>query len=84
MIRLIITGACGRTGSAILRLAASDADFTVAHIIDHDEIISTCAHLEELKRIHSLHLEKSGDAFTSEEIPVALPPPDNKELVALH
>jgi 4-hydroxy-tetrahydrodipicolinate reductase len=34
MIRLIITGACGRTGSAILRLAACDPDFTVAHIME--------------------------------------------------
>lgn len=34
MTRLIITGACGRTGSAILRAAASDPDFTVAHIIE--------------------------------------------------
>jgi 4-hydroxy-tetrahydrodipicolinate reductase len=34
MIKLIITGACGRTGSAILKLATADADFMVAHIIE--------------------------------------------------
>ncbi len=34
MIRLIVTGACGRMGTAILRLAASDRDFTITHIIE--------------------------------------------------
>jgi len=34
MVRLIITGACGRTGSAIVRLAAADSDFTVTHVLE--------------------------------------------------
>jgi 4-hydroxy-tetrahydrodipicolinate reductase len=34
MIRLIITGACGRVGSTILRLAVSDPVFEVAHILE--------------------------------------------------
>ena len=34
MIRLIITGACGRTGSAVLRLAAVDPEFKVTHILE--------------------------------------------------
>jgi 4-hydroxy-tetrahydrodipicolinate reductase len=34
MTRLIITGACGRTGSAILKLAAGDPDFDVVHIVE--------------------------------------------------
>lgn len=34
MIRLTITGACGRMGSAVLRLAALDPDFAVAHILE--------------------------------------------------
>jgi 4-hydroxy-tetrahydrodipicolinate reductase len=34
MVKLIITGACGRTGSAILRLAAANSDFTVTHVLE--------------------------------------------------
>jgi 4-hydroxy-tetrahydrodipicolinate reductase len=34
MIRLIITGACGRMGSAILKLAASEPDFQVTHVVE--------------------------------------------------
>ena len=34
MIKLIVTGACGRMGSAILRLAAADRDFLVTHVIE--------------------------------------------------
>lgn len=34
MIRLIVTGACGRMGTAILRLAGSDPDFTITHIVE--------------------------------------------------
>ncbi len=34
MIRLIVTGACGRTGSAIVKLAAADPDFKVTHILE--------------------------------------------------
>jgi 4-hydroxy-tetrahydrodipicolinate reductase len=34
MIKLIITGACGRTGSAILKLAVADPAFTVTHILE--------------------------------------------------
>ncbi len=34
MIRLTITGACGRMGSAVLRLAAPDPAFAVAHILE--------------------------------------------------
>ena len=34
MTRLIITGACGRTGSAILRLAASDSHYRVVGILE--------------------------------------------------
>jgi 4-hydroxy-tetrahydrodipicolinate reductase len=34
MIRLVITGACGRTGSAILKLAAVDTDFAVTHVLE--------------------------------------------------
>ncbi len=34
MIRLIVTGACGRMGTAILKLAASDPDFVVTHTME--------------------------------------------------
>ena len=34
MIKLIVTGACGRMGSAILKLAAADPVFLVTHIIE--------------------------------------------------
>ncbi len=34
MIKLIVTGACGRMGSAILRLAAADRDFLITHAIE--------------------------------------------------
>jgi len=34
MIRLFITGACGRMGSTILRLAAADPAFAVTHIME--------------------------------------------------
>lgn len=34
MIRLIITGVGGRMGSAILKLAAVDPDFTVTHVLE--------------------------------------------------
>ncbi len=34
MIRLIVTGACGRMGATILRLAASDPVFVVTHILE--------------------------------------------------
>jgi 4-hydroxy-tetrahydrodipicolinate reductase len=34
MVRLIITGACGRTGSAILKLAVADSDFMVTHVLE--------------------------------------------------
>jgi 4-hydroxy-tetrahydrodipicolinate reductase len=34
MIRLIISGACGRTGSAILRMAAEDPSFEITHILE--------------------------------------------------
>lgn len=34
MIRLIITGACGRVGATILRVAAADPSFTVTHILE--------------------------------------------------
>ncbi len=34
MIKLIITGACGRMGSAVLKLAASDPAFVVTHVVE--------------------------------------------------
>jgi 4-hydroxy-tetrahydrodipicolinate reductase len=34
MVRLIVAGACGRTGSAVLGLAAADPAFTVTHILE--------------------------------------------------
>lgn len=34
MIRLIITGVCGRMGSTILRLAATDPEFAVTHVLE--------------------------------------------------
>src|SRR5208283_1828360 len=34
MIRLIITGACGRMGRTILQLAASDPAFIVTHVLE--------------------------------------------------
>ena len=34
MIKLIITGACGRMGATVLRLAAADPAFEVAHILE--------------------------------------------------
>jgi 4-hydroxy-tetrahydrodipicolinate reductase len=34
MIRLIISGACGRTGSAIMRMAAEDPSFDITHILE--------------------------------------------------
>jgi 4-hydroxy-tetrahydrodipicolinate reductase len=34
MIKLIVTGACGRTGSTIVRLAAAHPDFKVTHILE--------------------------------------------------
>ncbi len=34
MIKLIITGACGRMGSAVLKLAASDPAFVITHLIE--------------------------------------------------
>jgi 4-hydroxy-tetrahydrodipicolinate reductase len=34
MIRLIVTGACGRMGATVLRLAAADPAFVVTHIIE--------------------------------------------------
>jgi 4-hydroxy-tetrahydrodipicolinate reductase len=34
MIRLIISGACGKTGSATLRLAAADPSFEITHILE--------------------------------------------------
>lgn len=37
MIRLVITGACGRVGSTIVRLAALNRDFTVAHVLETGE-----------------------------------------------
>lgn len=37
MIRLIVTGVCGRMGSTILRLAALDRDFMVAHVLEARE-----------------------------------------------
>lgn len=37
MIRLIITGACGRVGATILRVAASDQAFAVTHILEAKE-----------------------------------------------
>jgi 4-hydroxy-tetrahydrodipicolinate reductase len=36
MLRLIIAGACGRTGSAILRAAVSDPFFLVTHILESE------------------------------------------------
>jgi len=34
VIRLIVTGACGRMGTAVLKLAAGDPDFKVTHILE--------------------------------------------------
>ena len=34
MIRLIVTGACGRMGSAVLKLAASDPAFVITHVLE--------------------------------------------------
>jgi len=34
MIKLIVTGACGRMGGTILRLAAADPSFVVTHVVE--------------------------------------------------
>ena len=34
MIKLIVTGACGRMGATILRLAAADPSFVVTHVVE--------------------------------------------------
>jgi 4-hydroxy-tetrahydrodipicolinate reductase len=34
MIKLIVTGGCGRMGSAVLKLAASDPAFVVTHVLE--------------------------------------------------
>ncbi len=34
MIKLIVTGACGRMGSAVLKLAASDPAFVITHLLE--------------------------------------------------
>ncbi|HUJ69512.1 MAG TPA: 4-hydroxy-tetrahydrodipicolinate reductase [Syntrophorhabdales bacterium] len=34
MIRIIVAGACGRVGAAVLRLAAADPDFVVTHLLE--------------------------------------------------
>ena len=34
MIRLIVTGACGRMGATVLRLAVVDPAFVVTHILE--------------------------------------------------
>ncbi len=34
MIRIIVAGACGRMGAAVLKLAAADPDFVVTHALE--------------------------------------------------
>jgi len=34
MIKVVITGACGRMGSAVLKLAASDPAFVITHVLE--------------------------------------------------
>ncbi len=37
MVRLIVTGACGRMGSTILRLATNDPGFVVTHVLERKD-----------------------------------------------
>jgi len=46
MIRLIITGACGRVGSTVLRLASTDPEFIVTHILEAENHPLLCSRVD--------------------------------------
>jgi 4-hydroxy-tetrahydrodipicolinate reductase len=67
MVRVIVAGACGRTGSAILRLAAADPTFLVTHIIESEAhpLVGTTISLPG-SSVRSLTLEHDLDKVINE------------------